>query len=246
MAPREFFEALPSTQDRAIELARAGAPDRTVVVARRQTEGKGRRGRRWVSPGGGLYLSVVLGAPPRAHGLLSLAVGAFLAAAIEERYGSRVAVKWPNDLVVAGDGPTRKLGGILVDRLARPDGGPTDVVGVGLNANVPAGGWPAELRPTPVALQELARTAIDLSELELSVLAAIRAAHSTLDRPVGAAEVVARVRARLLGLGRRVQLDGRPVGRLAGVAEDGAVRIEADDGPVEARAGELSLLEEEA
>ncbi len=246
MAPREFFEALPSTQDRAIELARAGAPDRTVVVARRQTEGKGRRGRGWVSPDGGLYLSVVLGSPPRAHGLLSLAVGAFLAAAIEERYGSRVAVKWPNDLVVAGDGPTRKLGGILVDRLARPDGGPTDVVGVGLNANVPAGGWPAELRPTPVALQELARTEIDLSELELSVLAAIRAAHSTLDRPVGAAEVVARVRARLLGLGRRVQLDGRPVGRLAGVAEDGAVRIEADDGPVEARAGELSLLEEEA
>lgn len=244
MAPREFFEALPSTQDRAIELARAGAPELTVVVARRQTEGKGRRGRRWVSPGGGLYLSVVLGPPPRAHGLVSLAVGAFVAAAIEDRYGVPVAVKWPNDLVVTGDGPTRKLGGILVDRLVRPDGGPTDVVGLGLNANVPEGGWPPELRPAPVSLGELARKEIDLFELELFVLAAIRAARSTLDRPVGAEEVVARVRARLLGLGRRVQIDGRTVGRLAGVAEDGAVRIDADGGPLEARAGELSLLEE--
>ncbi len=247
MAPREFFEALPSTQDRAIELARSGAPAGTTVVARSQTAGYGRRGRSWISPPGGLYLSLVLGDPPAAPGLVSLGVGALVAEALDARYRVRVLLKWPNDLVVASPGSgARKLGGILVDRVATADGRPVDVVGIGVNAAAPDGGWPRGLSYPAVGLNELAEGPVDLPELERSVVAAAASARAVLDAPQGAASIVARVRTRLHGLGRRVALDGRSVGRLAGVAEDGAVAIDAANGPLEARAGELAFLEEGA
>lgn len=244
MAPREFYQEIASTQLRAVELARRGAGAGQRVVARRQTGGLGRDGHVWESPTGGLYLSLVLGAPPRSGGLLSLGIGAFLARDLAARTGTAILLKWPNDLVARPDGgPARKLGGILIDRIAAPDGRPSVVVGLGINVAPLAGRLSDGLRSRSVALEELTGVPLALEPLEEEVCRSALGAHGTLDRPGGAAEVLALCRALLHGVGARVAIDGRPSGRLVGIAEDGALRLLADGAWHDVRAGTVSVEE---
>jgi BirA family biotin operon repressor/biotin-[acetyl-CoA-carboxylase] ligase len=245
MADREFYESLPSTQARAIDLARAGAPAGTRVVARTQSAGRGRSAHRWLSPPGGLYLSVVADVAsvhPELHGL---ALGAVLAEAIDARWSTRIALKWPNDLYAVAPGePARKLGGILADRVAGPKGVERVVLGVGLNVRTPAAGWPDDLGVPPIGLDALGTGAISLDELESLVVTACTSAGSLLVDGRGAAEVLARCRRRLFGVGRPALVDGRPAGRIAGLADDGAVWIDGPSGRTSVRAGDLAVVEE--
>ena len=111
-APIGWLETVGSTNDAMKDRARAGAPAWSAVVASRQTTGRGRQGRAWLSPEGNLFLSVLLRpalALDRA-GMLPLAAGVAAAEAAGE-WGVDARLKWPNDLMVAG----RKLGGVLVE-----------------------------------------------------------------------------------------------------------------------------------
>ncbi|MBS3956526.1 MAG: biotin--[acetyl-CoA-carboxylase] ligase [Clostridiales bacterium] len=128
-----------STNTDAATLARSGAPHGTAVLADRQTGGRGRLGRRWESPAGGVYVSAVLRPPlaPSALGGLSIAVAAGIAGALREQ-GIAPAVKWPND-VLLGQG---KLAGILLEMAAETDRTEWVVVGVGLNVKRPAAPLP--------------------------------------------------------------------------------------------------------
>jgi len=130
-----------STQDVALELARSGAATGMVVVADRQRRGRGQRGRRWddAPDGGSLALTLLLRTPARDVTLVPLAVGLAVAGTAAQRSAARVALKWPNDVVVRGadvEGcpSLRKLGGILVQRehVASRD---VLLVGVGLNVD---------------------------------------------------------------------------------------------------------------
>lgn len=127
-----LFGSVDSTNDRAKELAESGAPAGTVVLAREQTEGRGRGSRRWHSPpGAGVYLSMVL-RPDRIENpvLLQLLAGLGVAAELDADFEAlEPAVKWPNDLV-ADD---RKVGGVLSEA-AWDEGTPRHlVVGAGIN-----------------------------------------------------------------------------------------------------------------
>lgn len=106
----EWHQTIGSTSDRLKQLARAGAPEWTAVLADRQTSGRGREGRTWQSPAGGLYLSVLL--RPRAEpvSLLPLAAGVAVAEAVAG-FGVACQLKWPNDVLASG----RKLAGILAE-----------------------------------------------------------------------------------------------------------------------------------
>lgn len=117
-----------STNDDARALAVDGAPEGTAVLAERQTQGRGRAGRSWESPAGGLYLSVVLRprAPPEEWGILPLALGAAAARTLRGM-GFEAGVKWPNDLWLA----EKKVGGILVE--SRLGEHPFVIAGLGLN-----------------------------------------------------------------------------------------------------------------
>jgi BirA family transcriptional regulator, biotin operon repressor / biotin---[acetyl-CoA-carboxylase] ligase len=132
----EVFAELGSTNSHLLTEAAPAAGRFRVAIAENQTEGRGRLGRRWVSPpGSGLCLSVsyrFAQAPPNLPSL-TLAVGAAVAAALRTMGADAVALKWPNDLV-ARDG---KLGGILTE--VRPEVGPgrTMVIGLGLNVDLP-------------------------------------------------------------------------------------------------------------
>jgi BirA family biotin operon repressor/biotin-[acetyl-CoA-carboxylase] ligase len=140
-APIRWLETVGSTNDVMKERARAGAPAWSAVVAPRQTAGRGRQGRAWLSPDGNLFLSVLLRpalALDRA-GILPLAAGVAAAGAAGE-WGVDARLKWPNDVLVAG----RKLGGVLVEATAGSGGLETVVVGVGMNIGLdPAAAPPA-------------------------------------------------------------------------------------------------------
>ncbi|MCW5804223.1 MAG: biotin--[acetyl-CoA-carboxylase] ligase [Deltaproteobacteria bacterium] len=131
-AQRIDLEVTGSTNDEAARLARAGASHGTIVVAERQTAGRGREGRAWSSPPGmGLYLSAVL-RPPLPLALvppITLAIGvAVCDAAIA--FGAPATLKWPNDTLVG----ERKLAGVLVE--AQSQGGRLDAVIAGIGVNL--------------------------------------------------------------------------------------------------------------
>jgi BirA family biotin operon repressor/biotin-[acetyl-CoA-carboxylase] ligase len=140
----EVREEVGSTQRRARELARAGAPHGTLVVSEVQTGGRGRLGRRWGSPEGGLWMSLVLrpGISTRLAARVTQTAAVGVAKALREM-GAEAEIKWPNDLLVDG----RKICGILAESSAESvpvaakkvgAGRHVDfvVLGVGLNANL--------------------------------------------------------------------------------------------------------------
>ncbi|MCU0634426.1 MAG: biotin--[acetyl-CoA-carboxylase] ligase, partial [Gemmatimonadaceae bacterium] len=150
------FTSVGSTMDVAHALAREGASDGTVVVADTQQAGRGRNGRPWRAPSGGLWCSVLL--RPTAQqpfdgatlGVFTLRIGLSLAVVLDDVIGGAspaVRLKWPNDLWWSGG----KLGGILTE--AHWEGARLGwlVVGVGINRALPPGRGSTDLAP-PIAL----------------------------------------------------------------------------------------------
>jgi BirA family transcriptional regulator, biotin operon repressor / biotin---[acetyl-CoA-carboxylase] ligase len=132
----EVFTELDSTNRRLLSVPPAvGQLD--VCIAEFQTQGRGRRGRRWDAPlGSGICLSVgwQFAGMPAEPAALTLAVGVVVRRVLERVAGLTISLKWPNDLVV----DERKLGGILLELKAEAHGGAHVVVGVGLNVALPA------------------------------------------------------------------------------------------------------------
>lgn len=132
------FKTTTSTQDAAKALAEKGAPHKTLVWADRQTAGRGRLARKWKSPRGGLYFSLILRpkTTPARLGPLSVATGEAGVRALGA-FGISCRVKLPNDILAAADasGPFRKIGGILSEARGDSKGLDWMVIGVGLNIN---------------------------------------------------------------------------------------------------------------
>ena len=140
------YDTLPSTNDLAKTLARQGAPQGTVILARNQTQGRGRMGRFFHSPqDSGIYMSLILRphCPPTELMHLTCAVGWAMCQAVEAATGLRPGIKWINDLVYG----KRKLGGILTelgfDRSGRAS---YAIVGIGINCLQAQEDFPPELR----------------------------------------------------------------------------------------------------
>jgi BirA family transcriptional regulator, biotin operon repressor / biotin---[acetyl-CoA-carboxylase] ligase len=137
--PRRHFRVIGSTNERARQLALAGALGGTVVTADEQTSGRGRRGRAWAAPPGkALLYSAILRPLGREHGLLPLAVPLAVCEAVESLAPLRCRVKWPNDVWI----DERKVAGVLLE--ARPPD--WAVIGIGLNLAIEPGEFPPDLR----------------------------------------------------------------------------------------------------
>jgi BirA family biotin operon repressor/biotin-[acetyl-CoA-carboxylase] ligase len=217
--PRVHHRITDSTNERAKELAQAGAPHGTLVTADEQTAGRGRQGRTWLaSPGEALLLSVVLRSP---DAFLPLRA----AVAVAESIPVRAQVKWPNDVWVRG----KKVSGILVE--GRPQEG-WAVLGIGLNVAT---------RSFPEELSEIA-TSLALERAAMSREEALQALLGSLDRwlTADAADVLEAWRTRDALLGAPVAWNGGR-GRGAGITDSGALRVETDAGIVELDAGEVHL-----
>jgi len=218
--PRLHLRSVGSTNERARELAEAGAPHGTAVTAGEQTAGRGRQGRGWSTPpGSAIALSLVIRDPDP---LLSLRAGL----AVADLAGPGARVKWPNDVLLDG----RKVAGVLVE--GRPQAG-WAVLGIGVNAALDLELLPEELRGVAgtlgLAPRELPRA---LDEL-------LRALEARLSEPGDAT---------LAALRERDALAGRPLrweggaGTGAGIAADGALLVRRADGTLhQLAAGEVHL-----
>jgi BirA family transcriptional regulator, biotin operon repressor / biotin---[acetyl-CoA-carboxylase] ligase len=199
--PRLHLRATTSTNDRARELAQAGAPHGALVTAAQQTAGRGRQGRTWSAPPGrALLLSLVLRDPPPLLPLLA-------ALAVAEVGGDGARIKWPNDVLV----DERKVAGILVE--ARPQEG-WAVLGIGLNVAVRVEDLPPELHATAGTL------GLDPGDVEPTLDRLLESLERALALPAAAALDAYRGRDALRGREVAWQ-DGR--GRAAGI--DGAGRL---------------------
>lgn len=128
-----YFPEVSSTMDIAREKARKGCPDFTVVIAGRQSRGRGRLSRSWHSVEGGLYLTVVLRPPipPVLSPRVGFAASLTLCQTLRGLYGIEAVVKWPNDILVA----ERKVSGMLAEMEAETDRIRFINIGLGINAN---------------------------------------------------------------------------------------------------------------
>lgn len=164
------FASLPSTMHKAIELAEAGCPDGTVVVAEEQTSGQGRFGREWHSErGAGLYMSQVLRLKicPASLPLVTLALGLATADAIVNVANVAPDLRWPNDVLLNN----RKCAGILVQL---HDG--VLIAGIGINVNHTS--FPAEIASTATSLRIATGREHNIDNL---LTALINAIHDHLD-----------------------------------------------------------------
>jgi len=157
------LESVGSTNDYAWRLAQDGAEHGLVVVADRQTGGRGRRGRSWLSlPGASLAFSIVLRPflTPDAVPPLSLVTAVALLSSLQSTIPG-LSVKWPNDLY-CGD---RKLAGILPEMKLKSRETEFVIVGIGLNVNSKAADWPPELSATAVSMHQVTGESFDLDEI---------------------------------------------------------------------------------
>jgi BirA family biotin operon repressor/biotin-[acetyl-CoA-carboxylase] ligase len=236
-----WHDRLPSTNDLAMSLAEIQVPEGTVIVAEEQTAGRGRLGRPWVSPRGGVWLSVIL--RPRlalARGpLVGLAAAVAVARAIRITTGALARLKWPNDVLVNG----RKVAGILVE--AGP-GGEWLVVGIGVNANVPRDALPEEPDRPATSLMEEVGAPVDRGVLVRTLFREFERLYDDLqaDRTLA---VLRRWREMADTLGRPVRVEmarGALEGIAADIGEDGSLLVRLRDGSLQrVVAGDVTVRE---
>jgi len=204
----EVVQETGSTNADLLAAAAAGAPDRSVLVARHQTAGRGRLDRRWEAPAGAnLLVSLLFTRVPEHPHELTQRVALAAAAACERLAGMRPELKWPNDLLVDG----AKLAGVLAQS-ADTVRGRVVVVGIGINV-----GW---------APEGAARVGDDIDPFDL--LAAMLHAYDALP-----ADIWPTYRQRLATLGRSVRVelpDGELLGRALDVERDGRLVVLDDCG----------------
>jgi BirA family biotin operon repressor/biotin-[acetyl-CoA-carboxylase] ligase len=221
--PRVHHRVTDSTNERAKELAAAGALGGTLVTADEQTAGRGRQGRAWTAPAGSaLLLSLVLRDLDERHALLPLAA----AVAVCDAVPVDASIKWPNDVWI----DRRKLAGILLE--GRPQEG-WAVLGVGLNVTTES--FPPDIAHTATSL-----ALAGVSTTPESVLADLLPALSRwLEAPDE--EVLSAWRARDALKGDRVRWsDGEGIAN--GIDDSGALLVQTANGPVTLDAGEVHLL----
>jgi BirA family biotin operon repressor/biotin-[acetyl-CoA-carboxylase] ligase len=246
--PRGFslllLDEVDSTNDEAARQLAAGRPAPFVVLARRQTRGRGRFGRTWFSASpGNLYASFGFRphlAPDRMP-KFTLWMGVNLCELLANLTDKAPGIKWPNDLLY-GD---RKAGGMLTEARVDADQIRDLVFGVGINVHAPTAGWPAELANRAVSLDEAAGRPVDLNRLAAALVGrVVLAYHRFLD---GQHEpVFADLWNRYDMLrGREITLhEGgrRHAGRVSGLDDEGALLLRDNrDRLHRFRAGEVTL-----
>lgn len=241
-----FFDAVGSTNAEALQWAAQGAPDGALVVADAQSAGRGRLGRRWITPpGAALAFSLVLRLHPEdaPHAALYSPLGALaVCEALERGFGLAAAVKWPNDVLLSG----RKVCGVLAE--TGVEGSLVDhvVLGIGVNTGLQSVPPQESLRFPAASVESALGRPVERAALLAAILRAVFAWRGQ----VGGARFVAALNERLAFRGRQVHIlhasgeGGGAVqaGRVVGFAPDGSLILQTDAGErCSVTAGDVSL-----
>lgn len=228
-APVHRLDVVDSTQSVLARLAREGAPEGTVVTARHQTAGRGRRGHSWWDePDSSLLLSILLRPTVAASQVaqLSLVCAVAVSDALTVETGIACRIRWPND-VLAGD---RKLSGILPDAACTPDGRVEHVI-VGIGINLAQRAFPGELADLATSVRLVTGRAPDRRRIESALLAAIDARYRQW-LSSGFAALRAAWLERSGTIGTRVRLPEGGHGVAVDVDADGALLVDGGAGHV--------------
>ena len=237
------FAETDSTNEFATRLGRHGTPGGLAIFAEHQTAGRGRFGRRWASASHrGLWFSLLLrpALPQAEWARLTTWAAVSVAAAIDETIGAKSAIKWPNDVFLAG----KKVAGILAESGTDSGGLPFAVLGIGVNVNHEPGDFPPDLRATAGSLRITTGEPLDRPALAAAILRALDARLPLRAKHFPA--IIAEAGARSLLLGRWIQVRaGAAVseGRAEELDENGHLLLRHADGSLaRLSAGEVTVL----
>ncbi len=242
------FLRTTSTNDVVEKLARDGVKEGVVVFAEAQTRGRGRLGRRWVSPPHlGLWFSVLLRPRLRLECVtqLTIAAATALGRAIRQQTDLRPEVKWPNDILVNG----RKTAGILTELSAELDSVRYVILGIGVDVNLTESDFPAELRSAATSLRIECGHPLDRAALAAAILRELDADYARVTG--GQFEALAdEWESHCTTLGRAVTIqvgDRRIHGRAEALDSSGALLLRTQHGHLERiYAGDVTLEQEDA
>jgi BirA family biotin operon repressor/biotin-[acetyl-CoA-carboxylase] ligase len=228
-----YHRELTSTQDAARSLAAQVADEGTIVIAETQVAGRGRIGRAWASPPGGIYLSIILRPdiePSEALGF-PLIAGVAVAQAIEQLTGLKPQLKWPNDIIVAG----RKAGGILTEMSAEMDRINYIILGIGVNVNTERAHFPEEIEGIATSLRTECGKEVSRVQLVQGILAELESLYQVF-QVSGFEPIRERWKARSCTIGARVSIRGareQVEGEAIDIDEDGALILRKAGGALE-------------
>lgn len=238
------FQETTSTNDVIEKLAHDGVKEGVVVFAESQTRGRGRLGRKWLSPPGkGLWFSVLLRPDfrPQATTQLTVAAATALARAVQAHTGLAPEIKWPNDLLIAG----RKTAGILTELSAELDHVKHVILGLGVDVNLTAREFPPDLRKVATSLRIETGQPVDRAELAAAILRELDRDYARVCR--GQFEAVAdEWESRCTTVGRDVVIqvgERRIAGRAESLDADGALLLRTQHGHLERVTGGVVTLE---
>lgn len=201
-----FYEETDTTNNRARELALESAPEGTLVVAEKQTAGRGRRGKVWESPlGTGIWMSLVLRPQimPAEASVLTLLCGLATAEAIEAETGLSAGIKWPNDILING----KKAVGILTEMDCEMSEVHFVIPGIGINVNTAS--FPPEIAEIATSLYLECGKTVSRRRLVHKVLERLEEHYETFLRTGSFAAMLEDYRKHCITLGKEVHVLGR-------------------------------------
>jgi BirA family biotin operon repressor/biotin-[acetyl-CoA-carboxylase] ligase len=237
-----IYSEVSSTNTRAMQMAADNAQEGTVVIAEMQTGGKGRRGRKWISPKGNLYVSVILRPDVPLHKApLSTLMGAVaVASAIRTICRLQAVIKWPNDILLSG----KKVCGLLTEMSAEQDRIRHIVLGIGVDVNMDPEVLPADIRTTTTTLMTETGRKVSRTELLREVLRELDRWYEVLLQDP--AEVLKEWEKLNMTIGKRISMSGADeilAGTAEGIDGEGRLLVKLDDGTLRAvAAGDVTII----
>lgn len=225
-----YYSLIDSTNNEAKKIAQEGVPEGTLVIAEKQSKGRGRIERQWQSPFGGIWLSVILrpGFLPQDAPKLTILTAVAVAEAIRSEIEIKADIKWPNDILIDG----KKVCGILTEMSAELDAVNYVVIGIGINAN--NNGFPEELKDTAISLKEAKGEKVDRLNLLCAVLEKLEYYYMKAEKE-GFCEIFEKWRSLCVNLGSKVSItniNGSFEGTAVDIDEHGALLVKKQDGNI--------------
>lgn len=231
-----YLAVTTSTQDIARELAEEGCPGGTTVIAGEQQSGRGRMGRSWLSPSGGLATSIIL-RPPLACAYLLPAVSSVAVFRTLANLGVKAGIKWPNDVLIEG----KKVCGILIENGLKAGELGYSIVGIGINVNFDTGSYP-EIADIATSLSVQLGHEVPVGEVALQLYTELEDIYSKIDDPD---LIISAWSQNMVTIGRRVSADfygNRIDGTAEGVNRQGNLVVRLADGSIkEIVAGDVTI-----
>ncbi len=225
-----YFNEVDSTNNVAKYLAEENAEEGTIVVAEIQNRGKGRRGKTWISPPGGVWMSIILrpDIPPYKASQLTLVTGVAVAKTLNEELNLNVGIKWPNDILIGN----KKVCGILTEVNATMDKVNYLVIGIGIDMNVDVPMLPSDLQKGATSLKNELDTEINGALLVQKFLLNFENIYNEF-KDGKFPEILNEWRAMSSTIGNNVEVRtrGKTVrGEAVGINKEGILILEMEDG----------------